>query len=283
VQQLSDRQTKGARVHGVQALAGADSCRARRAQHPLKKVHFLVAKRDKGDLGAIGGAWEPSDGGHPEADPAALVATAVRTFKQATGVDLGRCTRWCARPRHSGSPVRNATRLQLNVGGAALSARPLDGGAAAERLVDSCLKRAPLRAQLLFGARLPTATRLRGCCALALARRPRLAEFSYLRMAKKSSDAAEHVERTVVFLVDAAEVAGRDASAEEALESARRIVAKVIDARTELEQAEAALKAAEEVRREGPEVASRSVTPWAAPDPVNGCQIGTKCPILHAK
>lgn len=48
----------------------------------------------KGELCAIGGTWEPCDGGHPGADPTALVATAKRTFKDATGVDLSACTQW---------------------------------------------------------------------------------------------------------------------------------------------------------------------------------------------
>jgi hypothetical protein len=30
-----------------------------------------------------------------QAHPAALVATAKRTFRDATGVDLSACTRWC--------------------------------------------------------------------------------------------------------------------------------------------------------------------------------------------
>lgn len=67
-------------------------------QHPAKKMRFLVGKRGSGsktELAAIGGAWEPCDGGHPEADPAALVATAQRTFRDATGVDLSACTQWC--------------------------------------------------------------------------------------------------------------------------------------------------------------------------------------------
>lgn len=67
-------------------------------QHPAKKMRFLVGKRGSGskaELAAIGGAWQPCDGGHPEADPAALVATAQRTFRDATGVDLSACTQWC--------------------------------------------------------------------------------------------------------------------------------------------------------------------------------------------
>lgn len=60
-------------------------------------MQFLMGRRggSKGELCAIGGGWEPCDGGHPAVDPAALVATAKRTFKDATGVDLSPCTQWC--------------------------------------------------------------------------------------------------------------------------------------------------------------------------------------------
>jgi hypothetical protein len=61
-------------------------------QHPSKKLQFLVGLKGKADLQALGGAWDPSDGGHPEQDPAALVRTATRTFKEATGLDLSPCS-----------------------------------------------------------------------------------------------------------------------------------------------------------------------------------------------
>ena len=48
----------------------------------------------KREYGLLGGAWDPQDGGHPEADPACLIRTAERTFKAATGVDLSACTTW---------------------------------------------------------------------------------------------------------------------------------------------------------------------------------------------
>jgi hypothetical protein len=63
-------------------------------QHPGKKLQFLMGRRGKSDIMMIGGTWEPSDGGHPEQDPAALIATAVRTYRAATGVDLSACTQW---------------------------------------------------------------------------------------------------------------------------------------------------------------------------------------------
>ena len=66
----------------------------RQWQHPSKALQLLVGRRGKHELGLLGGAWEPSDGGHPEHDPQALIATATRTFKAATGLDLSACTGW---------------------------------------------------------------------------------------------------------------------------------------------------------------------------------------------
>ncbi|CAL8469862.1 g9404 [Coccomyxa elongata] len=83
----------------VMLMSGANSrvlhnANLRVFQHPAKKIHFLVGRRGKGDLAAIGGRWEPIDGGHPARDPSSLVATAIRTFRAATGVDLSRCSHW---------------------------------------------------------------------------------------------------------------------------------------------------------------------------------------------
>lgn len=66
-------------------------------QHPTRKLQFLLASKSRSDVQAIGGNWEPVDGGHPERDPQALVRTAVRTFKEATGLDISDCSqvwRW---------------------------------------------------------------------------------------------------------------------------------------------------------------------------------------------
>ena len=82
-----DRQPKPAPVcRRLHALDG------RQWQHPTRGLHFVVSKRGKHELGLVGGAWDPADGGHPEHDPNALIATATRTFKAATGVDLSACT-----------------------------------------------------------------------------------------------------------------------------------------------------------------------------------------------
>ncbi|GAB4821065.1 hypothetical protein N2152v2_008111 [Parachlorella kessleri] len=67
---------------------------AKRWQHPHRRMQFLVMKPAKHEFGLIGGAWDPADGGHPDKDPRALLNTALRTFKAATGRDLAPCTHW---------------------------------------------------------------------------------------------------------------------------------------------------------------------------------------------
>lgn len=74
---------------------------AKQWQSPMHALQFLVGRQGKHDLGLFGGAWDPADGGHPEHDPQALISTAIRTFKSATGTDLSPCTAWCVLPdRH---------------------------------------------------------------------------------------------------------------------------------------------------------------------------------------
>ncbi len=63
-------------------------------QQPWKKLQFVVGRRGKHELMAVGGRWDPCDGAHPEKDPKVLVKTAARTFMEASGVDLSKCTRW---------------------------------------------------------------------------------------------------------------------------------------------------------------------------------------------
>ena len=63
-------------------------------QQPWKRLQFVVGRKGKHELMAIGGRWEPCDGDHPESNPQALVRTAVRTFQEASGVDLSSCTKW---------------------------------------------------------------------------------------------------------------------------------------------------------------------------------------------
>ena len=44
------------------------TCYCIASQHPARKMQFLMGRRGgpKGELCAIGGSWEPCDGGHPE-------------------------------------------------------------------------------------------------------------------------------------------------------------------------------------------------------------------------
>lgn len=63
-------------------------------QQPWKRLQFVVGRRGKHELLALGGKWEPCDGAHPEQDPQALVRTAIRTFKEASGVDLSKASKW---------------------------------------------------------------------------------------------------------------------------------------------------------------------------------------------
>ena len=67
------------------------------AQHPLEKLRFLFGKQGA-ETYPIGGCWEPIDGPDPLHSPRTLIATAVRTFKDATGIDLAPCTQWVNNP-----------------------------------------------------------------------------------------------------------------------------------------------------------------------------------------
>jgi len=77
---------------------------AKSFQHPHRGINFLVGKRvrererdrdsSSKEVFLPGGAWSPQDGGHPAHDPTALIATCVRTVKEATGMDLSGCNQW---------------------------------------------------------------------------------------------------------------------------------------------------------------------------------------------
>ena len=75
-------------------------------QQPWKRLQFVLGRKGKHELMAIGGKWEPCDGAHPESNPQALVRTAIRTFRAASGVDLSACTKWLAAQRCFPSPLR---------------------------------------------------------------------------------------------------------------------------------------------------------------------------------
>lgn len=68
-------------------------------RHPRNGLQFLVGRLGKGKHCLIGGTWEPCDGPPPGKDPSVLTATAVRTVKAATGLDLSACLQWCL-PTH---------------------------------------------------------------------------------------------------------------------------------------------------------------------------------------
>ncbi|DBB00253.1 TPA: hypothetical protein ACH3X1_014082 [Trebouxia sp. C0004] len=140
-------------------------------QQPWKKLHFVVGRRGKHELMAVGGRWDPCDGAHPEKDPTVLVKTAARTFMEASGVDLSKCTKW-----------------------------------------------------------------------------DKFVEFSYLRSADKKHDIPEHLEKTVLFLVDTSPVAKADADAPD-------WDAQASSARAAEEGAAAAVKAAWHTAKEAKEAA----------------------------
>jgi hypothetical protein len=79
-------------AHGLPRVL--HSANVRVWQHPAAKLSFLVGRRGRNELAAIGGAWDPADGAHPATSGSALIATAVRTFRAATGVDLSCCAQW---------------------------------------------------------------------------------------------------------------------------------------------------------------------------------------------
>eukprot|EP01118_Nematostelium_gracile_P003061 TRINITY_DN1349_c0_g1_i7.p1 TRINITY_DN1349_c0_g1~~TRINITY_DN1349_c0_g1_i7.p1 ORF type:complete len:460 (-),score=112.83 TRINITY_DN1349_c0_g1_i7:4-1383(-) len=63
--------------------------------HLSHHLKFLVAKEDKNDLCALGGAWSKSkDGGDPSQNPSILIQTAIRTFRDYTNLDLTPVQRW---------------------------------------------------------------------------------------------------------------------------------------------------------------------------------------------
>ena len=100
---LEDKQTAciqtpavGQKEDGFPACRGFYQAEARGWQDPRQRLQFLVGRRGKNELMPIGGRWEPCDGLHPETDPSSLKATATRTFRAATGLDLAACAEWCA-------------------------------------------------------------------------------------------------------------------------------------------------------------------------------------------
>ncbi|KAL3155440.1 hypothetical protein ABBQ38_010996 [Trebouxia sp. C0009 RCD-2024] len=190
-------------------------------QQPWKRLQFVVGRKGKHELMAIGGRWEPCDRDHPESNPQALVRTAVRTFQEASGVDLSSCTKWY-----------------------------------------------------------------------------HFAEFSYLRVADKKQGVPEHIEKTVLFLVDPSAVAKPEPGAQDlggaaaakqeaeaqataAMKAAWRVAKQAKEAAKELEAAEKAKKEAKKeattkaaAETEGKKEAEGSKLTKTSSSPKQGPKIG---------
>eukprot|EP00884_Botryococcus_braunii_P009597 jgi/Botrbrau1/18639/Bobra.0367s0075.1 len=63
-------------------------------RHPRSGLGLLLGRLGKSRHCLIGGSWEPADGPPPVRDPSVLLATAIRTFREATGLDLSACLQW---------------------------------------------------------------------------------------------------------------------------------------------------------------------------------------------
>lgn len=59
-----------------------------------RKLQFLIGRRGRSEFLAPGAAWQPCDGGHPETDPLALLRTAARGLREATGVEAPLSATW---------------------------------------------------------------------------------------------------------------------------------------------------------------------------------------------
>jgi len=63
--------------------------------HVSRLIKFLIAKKSRSGLMALGGAWNAeADGGDPDKDVACLAKTAIRCVKELVDIDLTACTRW---------------------------------------------------------------------------------------------------------------------------------------------------------------------------------------------
>ncbi len=95
--------------------------------------------------------------------------------------------------------------------------------------------------------KLPMCVLLQQAVDLALSCRDKFVEFSYLRSADKKHGIPEHLEKTVLFLVDASPVAKADADAQD-------LDAQASSAKAAEEEAAAAVKAAWHAAKEAKEV-----------------------------
>ncbi|CAM8922227.1 unnamed protein product [Rhodiola kirilowii] len=64
-----------------------------RLVHICNILRFSILKRDRA-FTAIGGPWDPTDGGDPSNDDSSLVQTALRYVKDTTQLDLQKCRTW---------------------------------------------------------------------------------------------------------------------------------------------------------------------------------------------
>lgn len=61
--------------------------------HPMQRIQFIVAMKEKGIMTPLGGDWKAQDGSDPTKD-ATLQKTAIRCVKEMVGLDLSPCKQW---------------------------------------------------------------------------------------------------------------------------------------------------------------------------------------------
>lgn len=98
-------------------------------------------------------------------------------------------------------------------------------------------------------------------------------EYSYLRAADKKHGVPEHMEKTVLFLVDASPIATAGSDAQD-------WDAKASSAKEAEEEAGAAVKAAWHAAKEAREV-SRQLVVFLALDPCTICEFRVQTPVNH--
>jgi len=63
--------------------------------HISRVLKFIVAKKSRSELLALGGAWSQElDGGNPEKNDSCLIKTAIRCVKEFADIDLTKVTKW---------------------------------------------------------------------------------------------------------------------------------------------------------------------------------------------
>ncbi|XP_022863677.1 cell division cycle and apoptosis regulator protein 1-like [Olea europaea var. sylvestris] len=64
-----------------------------RIPHFCNMLRFAVLKKNNSMM-AIGGPWDPVDGGDPSTDDSSLIRTALRYAKDVVDLDLKKCQHW---------------------------------------------------------------------------------------------------------------------------------------------------------------------------------------------